>query len=61
VLGATQSLAKPPTKSALNQTAPVRSGSLPFTGFPIWAAVLAALALVASGLALLRRSVHSRL
>jgi hypothetical protein len=33
----------------------VRRGTLPFTGFPIWAAALIALALIAGGIALRRR------
>jgi hypothetical protein len=40
----------------LSATGATGSGSLPFTGFPIWIVVLIALALIAVGVALRRRS-----
>jgi hypothetical protein len=40
--------------ATLGRTA--RHGTLPFTGFPLWIAVLAAIVLVAGGLALVRRT-----
>jgi hypothetical protein len=41
----------------LSATGAIGSGTLPFTGFPIWIVMLIALALIAAGMALRRRSV----
>ena len=40
----------------LSATGPVGGGTLPFTGFPIWIVMLNALAMIAAGVALRRRS-----
>ena len=40
----------------LSATGAIGSGTLPFTGFPIWIVMLIALALIAAGVALRRRS-----
>jgi hypothetical protein len=40
----------------LSATGAIGTGTLPFTGFPIWVVVLIALALIALGLMLRRRS-----
>jgi hypothetical protein len=40
----------------LSATGPIGSGTLPFTGFPIWLVVVIALALIAVGVMLRRRS-----
>jgi hypothetical protein len=62
VLGAQKTLAKPKTKHAvLGTVGNVAGSSLPFTGFPVWLAVVAALALIAAGLMLRRRTAVSRL
>jgi hypothetical protein len=62
VLGAQKTLAKPKTKHAvLGTVGNVAGSSLPFTGFPVWLAAVAALALFAAGLMLRRRSAVSRL
>ncbi len=41
----------------LSATGAIGSGTLPFTGFPIWIVMLIALALIAAGVALRRRSI----
>jgi hypothetical protein len=43
----------------LDATGAIGGGTLPFTGFPIWVVALIALALIALGLALRRRSAPS--
>jgi hypothetical protein len=64
VAGVTASLGRPsPTAvgGVLGALASVgRAGTLPFTGFPLWAAVLAALALVGLGLVARRRTRTTR-
>jgi hypothetical protein len=40
----------------LSATGAIGSGTLPFTGFPIWIVVLIALALIGAGVTLRRRS-----
>ncbi|HEY8630862.1 MAG TPA: hypothetical protein VIL73_10065 [Gaiellaceae bacterium] len=45
----------------LSATGAIGTGTLPFTGFPIWVVVLIALALIALGLMLRRRSAASSL
>jgi hypothetical protein len=58
VLGAHASLAQPKSKSkggVLGVAGNIAGASLPFTGFPLWAAVLIAIALIAAGLMLRRR------
>jgi len=40
----------------LSSTGAIGGGTLPFTGFPIWIIVLIALALIAVGMTLRRRS-----
>jgi hypothetical protein len=60
VLGAQTTLATPKPAShggVLGTVARVSGASLPFTGFPVWVAVLIALALIAGGLLVRRRSV----
>ena len=62
VLGAQKTLAKPEAKHAvLGAVGNVAGSSLPFTGFPVWLAVVVALALITAGLLLRRRSAVSRL
>jgi hypothetical protein len=61
VLGAQATLATPkaktaPTSGVLGAAANVAGASLPFTGFPLWIAVLVAIVLVAGGLVLRRRA-----
>jgi hypothetical protein len=52
VLGAQATMTRPASKSAGGVLgAFTRLGTLPFTGFPLWIAVLVALALIAGGLA----------
>jgi len=46
----------PTGSGALSAAGATGSGTLPFTGFPIWIVVLIALALIAVGVALRRRS-----
>jgi hypothetical protein len=65
VLGAQATLKQPAAKGGiLGATATIRQvavkGHLPFTGFPLWIAVLIALTLIAMGLALTRRGRVSR-
>jgi len=55
VLGETASGSSQPVGGVLGAIASVGSGVLPFTGFPLWYAVLAGLMLIALGLALNRR------
>jgi hypothetical protein len=57
VLGAQTTSGSP---AGLSQTGKAGQ-TLPFTGFPIWAAVLAACALIGSGIALRRRGVATHL
>jgi hypothetical protein len=54
VLGATANLSspKPHRGGVLGTAANVAGSSLPFTGFPLWIAVLIAVALIAAGLTL---------
>ena len=56
VLGATASAGKSSGQGGvLGALAAAGSGELPFTGFPLWIAVVIAAALVVFGLALVRR------
>jgi hypothetical protein len=56
VLGANATINKPkPASGVLGSVANVAGGTLPFTGFPVWVAVLLALALIAAGLMVWRR------
>jgi hypothetical protein len=58
VLGAQAALPQTKSKSrggVLGAAGNIAGASLPFTGFPIWAAVLIAIALIAAGLMLRRR------
>jgi len=60
VLGAQTTLGTPKPAShhgVLGTVAHVTGSSLPFTGFPVWVAILIAAALIAGGLLLRRRSV----
>jgi hypothetical protein len=60
VLGAQTSLAKPKAHhGVLGTVTHVAGGTLPFTGFPVWLAVLIALALILAGIALRRRTMGS--
>jgi hypothetical protein len=62
VVAAHTSSAKPKAKPAggvLGEVTNVSGSTLPFTGFPVWAALLAALALIGGGL-VLRRSAATR-
>jgi hypothetical protein len=59
VLGAQASLAKPKSHHSVLGT--IAGTSLPFTGFPLWIAVLIAAALILLGLALRRRAHPARL
>jgi hypothetical protein len=63
VLGAQTTLAspKPAKRGVLGTVTQVAGSSLPFTGFPVWVAVLIALALLAAGLMLRRRGSAARL
>jgi len=63
VLGAHTTLAspKPAHHGVLGTVTHVAGASLPFTGFPVWVAVLIALALIAGGLLLRRRSADARI
>jgi hypothetical protein len=63
VLGVQKTLAspKPARGGVLGTVTNVAGSSLPFTGFPIWFAVLIALALVLAGLALRRRGAVTQL
>ena len=45
----------------LSATGAIGGGTLPFTGFPLWAVALTAIALIALGLMLRRRSAASSL
>ena len=58
VLGAQTTLAspKPAHGGVLGTVTKVAGSSLPFTGFPVWAAMLAALVLIAGGLTFRRRA-----
>ena len=59
VLGAIHALGTPPLHAqagVLGTIAKISGGTLPFSGFPLWAAMLAALALLGVGAALRRRS-----
>jgi hypothetical protein len=60
VLGATASTGQGgnagPQGGVLGAVAAVEQGSLPFTGFPLWLAVVAALAVIALGLTLRRQA-----
>jgi hypothetical protein len=63
VLAAHTSSAKPKAKPAggvLGEVTNVSGSTLPFTGFPVWAALLAALALIGGGLVLRRSATTSR-
>ena len=58
VLGAQTTLASPKHAArhgVLGTVTRVSGSTLPFTGFPVWLAVLAALALILGGLAIRRR------
>jgi hypothetical protein len=63
VLGVQKTLAspKPARGGVLGTVTNLAGSSLPFTGFPIWFAVVIALALVLAGLALHRRGAVTRL
>jgi hypothetical protein len=63
VLGVQKTLAspKPARGGVLGTVTNVAGSSLPFTGFPIWFAVVIALALVLAGLALRRRGAVTQL
>ncbi|HET8527724.1 MAG TPA: hypothetical protein VFL60_02345 [Gaiellaceae bacterium] len=67
VQGAQTSLAKPkaakakPNHGVLGTVTHVTGGTLPFTGFPVWLAVLVAAGLILGGLALRRRTAGARL
>jgi hypothetical protein len=64
VLGAQATLVRPAKRSAggvLGATTRLASGTLPFTGLPIWIAVLAALALIAGGIAVRSARPHRQL
>jgi hypothetical protein len=56
VLGATASGGSGPAGGVLGAIESVGQGVLPFTGFPVWVAVVVALALILLGLALRRRA-----
>ena len=64
VLGAVTALSSPSPVQAqggvLGTLAKISGGTLPFSGFPLWEAMLAALALLAVGVALRRRSAVTR-
>jgi hypothetical protein len=63
VLGAQTSLAAPkkPSGGVLGTVGNVAGSTLPFTGFPVWLAVLVAFALILAGIALRRRTLGTRL
>lgn len=64
VLGANTTLASPKPAShhgVLGTVARVAGSSLPFTGFPVWAAMLIALALIGGGMLLRRRTASARI
>jgi hypothetical protein len=63
VLGATANLntPKPHRGGVLGAVTNVAGSTLPFTGFPLWIAVLLAVALIGSGLALRSRGTASRI
>ena len=62
VLGAQTTLNKPKSNGGvLGTVGNVAGSTLPFTGFPVWLAVLIALALLLAGFALRRRSAAPRL
>ena len=56
VLGANATIVKPkPAGGVLGTVANVAGSTLPFTGFPVWVALLVALGLIAAGLTAWRR------
>ena len=56
MLGANATITKSkPAGGVLGSVANVAGGTLPFTGFPVWVALLIALALIAAGLMVWRR------
>ena len=61
VKGAQTSLTPKPAKrgGVLGTVTHVAGSSLPFTGFPVWLAVLIAIALILAGFALRRRTLHT--
>jgi hypothetical protein len=60
VLGANATITKSkPAGGVLGSVANVAGGTLPFTGFPVWVALLLALALIAAGLMVWRRGSNS--
>jgi hypothetical protein len=67
VMGAETSLPKPaaakakPGHGVLGTVTHVTGGTLPFTGFPVWVAILIAVALILGGIALRRRTAGARL
>lgn len=61
VLGAVTSLKKPSAHhGVLGAVTHIASSTLPFTGFPVWLAVLIALALILAGVTLRRRALGTR-
>jgi hypothetical protein len=62
VLGAQTSLASPKKSNGgvLGTVGNVAGSTLPFTGFPVWLAVLIAIALILAGIALRRRTLGAR-
>ena len=64
VLGAQTHLARPKSNNSggvLGTVGNVPGGTLPFTGFPLWLAVLVAFALILAGIAVRRRTLGARL
>jgi hypothetical protein len=63
VLGVLKTLkpAKPAQHGVLGAVAHLSGSTLPFTGFPIWLAVVIGLALIPTGLTLRRRGVLTAL
>lgn len=63
VLGAQTSLTSPKKSNGgvLGTVGNVAGSTLPFTGFPVWLAVLIAVALILAGIALRRRTLGARL
>jgi hypothetical protein len=63
VLGATATLSspKPQRGGVLGTVANVAGSTLPFTGFPLWIAVLIAVVLIAAGLMLRGRGSATRI